>query len=806
MTSTVDSTVAGPGKPTSRWRGRAFGPASELPYRRRTRDVVVGVLAFTIVGLTIAHYGHSSKSELDLFEAINGLPNELDSAFRAIYGLSALWAVGLVLVAALVARRWRLARDLAIAGVVSWAAARVIGEIVAGSGGISASVKVVVRIGQSSPSFPVARLAVLVAVISAASPYLTRPVRRLGQLLVLLTVFAALYLGVGLPNAAVAGIALGWGVAAVVHFAFGSPGGRPTSNQVAGALADLGIDATDVALVDPQPRHGTVMMALETGGPLAVRVLGRDETDAQTFARLWRFTVYKDGGPRVHLTRLEDVEQEAYALLLAERAGVRVPPVVVAGSGGPNAALLVTRPLGGISLADATPDRANDATLDAVWHQVSLMHGAHVAHSRLNTGHLVLTADGPGIVDFEDATGSATEQQQAADVAELLVSTAAIVGTDRAVTAAKRGLGREALERALPLLQPAALSRDLHVHGRERRKELHKRIDDLRAAAASAAGSEAPPLQELHRVSTTNLLMAVGTLIAIGALLSQVGSPQELWDTVTSANIWWLVVALLISFATNIATAIALMGTVPIPLPLWRTSELQLSMSFSNLAVPAVGGMAAQIRFLQRQGCDLASAVASGGLLINAGNILAQVVLFGFALLLSPNTLHFGQIPTSSIFEVVLIAIALLAIAAAVIRYVPRIRRAVVPQLRSAATTMWEAARSPRRVACLLGGNAINAVMYALVLDACVAAFGGSINFWTLLAINIFVSTIASLVPIPGGNTAVSAVGLSGALTAAGVPTAISVAAVLTDQLVTSFIPAVPGWFATNDLLHHEYL
>ena len=47
-------------------------------------------------------------------------------------------------------------------------------------------------------------------------------------------------------------------------------------------------------------------------------------------------------------------------------------------------------------------------------------------------------------------------------------------------------------------------------------------------------------------------------------------------------------------------------------------------MSFSNLAVPAVGGMAAQIRFLQQQGGDLASAVASGAVLANAANIVAN--------------------------------------------------------------------------------------------------------------------------------------------------------------------------------------
>jgi undecaprenyl-diphosphatase len=134
------------------------------------------------------------------------------------------------------------------------------------------------------------------------------------------------------------------------------------------------------------------------------------------------------------------------------------------------------------------------------------------------------------------------------------------------------------------------------------------------------------------------------------------------------------------------------------------------------------------------------------------------------------------------------------------------LRNVVVPPTKAAATTLWEAIRSPRRVVLLLGGNAINAIMYAAVYAACIAAFGGSINFWTLLSLNIIVSTLASLVPIPGGNTAVSSVGMSGALTAVGVPTDIAVAAVLADQLVTSFIPAIPGWWATNNLLHDDYL
>jgi uncharacterized membrane protein YbhN (UPF0104 family) len=96
--------------------------------------------------------------------------------------------------------------------------------------------------------------------------------------------------------------------------------------------------------------------------------------------------------------------------------------------------------------------------------------------------------------------------------------------------------------------------------------------------------------------------------------------------------------------------------------------------------------------------------------------------------------------------------------------------------------------------------------MYALVMLLCIVAFGGDVSYWTVLALNIFIGTIASLVPIPGGGTAVSSVGMSGALTAVGVSTEVAVAAVLANQLVANFIPAVPGWFATKNLMNDGYL
>src|SRR5213076_1097905 len=117
------------------------------------------------------------------------------------------------------------------------------------------------------------------------------------QVLVLIMGIASLYLGATLPDGALAAVALGWTVAALVHLVFGSPGGRPTAAQVQATLVELGVDATDVHLVAKQPSTGTLMCAHDEHGDLMVRVLGRDEADAQLMSKFWRWLAYKDGGP-----------------------------------------------------------------------------------------------------------------------------------------------------------------------------------------------------------------------------------------------------------------------------------------------------------------------------------------------------------------------------------------------------------------------------------------------------------------------------------------------------------------------------
>jgi undecaprenyl-diphosphatase len=264
-------------------RGRRFSPvdvsgsASKVPRQRRATDWNRLVVSGIVVTLAALRVRHPTAFERQLFTLINTLPGGLRGLFTRVYQLANLWANGLILVPALFARRWRLARDMLLAALLALVVARILGATI--QEGLVRGLNVAVRLGKG-PTFPFLRLSVATAVVAAAAPYLTRPLRWLGRATLAVVAPAAMYLGLAYPNDVVAALALGWGVAAAIHLAFGSPAGRPTVPQVEASLEELGVPAEGVALESRQPQGATRLAADGPGGRLRIKVLGRDETES----------------------------------------------------------------------------------------------------------------------------------------------------------------------------------------------------------------------------------------------------------------------------------------------------------------------------------------------------------------------------------------------------------------------------------------------------------------------------------------------------------------------------------------------
>jgi uncharacterized membrane protein YbhN (UPF0104 family) len=446
-----------------------------------------------------------------------------------------------------------------------------------------------------------------------------------------------------------------------------------------------------------------------------------------------------------------------------------------------------------------------DELLQATWGQVAKLHTGRTTHGDLDAAHVVVTEQGPAVVGFARASTGGFEHRRARDVAELLASTSAIVGEVRAVATCANVLGLAVLVEAIPVIQPPILARQtrslLGTH-----RDLRQRLDDLRRAAAESAGVQPPALAQLQRFRLSSVLLAASSLVAVAALLNQIGTTDHAWDIAKEASWGWALGALVISLGTNLPYALALMGTLPLRLPLWPTTELQFAMSYSNLVIPVIGGTGFQIRFLQRQGADLPAAVAAGGLLSTAFTAISQLPLLALAIYLSPDSLDIGSVPVSGIVQTAVVGVSALGLVAAVALGVPRLRRTVLPPLKEAAATIWSALRSLRQLTLMVGGNLAVSLLYGFCLLCCLRALGGVLSFWTLLAVSIAVGTFAALIPVPGGGNAVGSVGMAGVLTALGVSTQVAVAAALAYQLTANYLPAGPGWFATQHLLKHDYL
>ena len=224
------------------------------------------------------------------------------------------------------------------------------------------------------------------------------------------------------------------------------------------------------------------------GRPLKVRVLGRDAQDTQRLARRWRLLAYRDPPRSAPIGRLEQVEHEAVATLMAAQAGVRVPKVVTVGLSPQHDALVVTDQPNIEPLELARPDQVSDAMLEDLVGAGRAASSAGIAHGRLNASNVLVVEEGTMLVDLSAATLGAPQVSLDLDMAELLVACSVLVGPERALQkAVDAGWGDE-VARVLPYLQRAALT----PHLRDLARSHEVGLKDLRVAAAAATGREVP--------------------------------------------------------------------------------------------------------------------------------------------------------------------------------------------------------------------------------------------------------------------------------------------------------------------------
>jgi len=766
--------------------------------------------AVLLVGLIVAIIAAGPSVELDVAADFTSVPNGLHWLTSTLWYLGSAGVIVVLALIALVSRRFTLARDTAAAGFGVW----LLGLALSAWLGPIAGRPVPSTGSQSSLEFPLIQLAAAIGVAVVVMPYLSRPARRLFGTLVLLAALAAVLRGTGLPLAVLASIAMGWGFAAAVHLVFGSPTGLPAPAEVEAAVDDLGYDLTGVVAVHPQVWGVARFTGVLDGERVDVSIYGRDAADAQFLSKAWRFAWYRDSGPTLAWSRLQQVEHEAFLTMAAAQAGAVAPDVIGAGidPDGHDAALLTRSPVGQ-PLVELDAATVTPAVLDALFASLARLRSAGIAHGSLSGDAILVGDDGTvAFRDFRSASVSADADRLDRDLAGAMVSAALVVGALPTVDAVGRVLGAEALTGALAHLQPAALDRA----NRSRLHDHKKLLGELRDTGAEEIGAELPTLVDIHRVSWGAFAMGVGAVVGVYLIVQQFSGIDDLGATLKSADWAWVLLAFVLAQLTNVAQALSVIGSVSTPLPFGPTLALELANAFTGLVAGTLGTTATIIRYFQRRGLAVSVAVSSG-VLVSIATMITQAILFVTAAFIARGDFTWGTSSSSSSSggtsaqhgTLLLIGLALGLAAIGAVTLVPRFRRQAIrklrPQVEAARTNLRELTSQPGKLVRLFGGAVVAQLLFAMVLGASLHAYGESLSLAELLVINTLASLLGGIAPVPGGMGVIEG-GLIAGMTAAGIPSTIAVAATLTSRLCTAYLPPIWGYPSLVWMRKKDYL
>ena len=795
---------------------RLFTSSGDQPRARRATDVILLTVSFVgivLVGLAAIPEPGISRAVTRLLGA---LPDALTGTWQLFADLPALWAL-VVLAAAFTRGRAKVGRDMILAILVSVILWLLLGRVVTGAW---PEMRALFGDVAPPPVFPSARLGIPTALLITASPHLVRPARRLGYTIIALGSIAPVALGASSTLGVVAALLSAAGAAAIVHLIVGSSAGRPSLDDVRFALADMNVDITDLGAADRQDAGFFAVAARGAdGSELIVKLYGRDAHDAALVSTVWRTIWLRQPGSPVGFGRLRQVEHEALMTLLASQAGIATDSVVTAGATAGDDALLVLRrtstPLVGrdrFHEIDVAPDpvvadAAARPRLRELWQLLATLHDNGLVHGQLDEEHLVIDDGRLGLVNFRGAAVAPTPAQLRSDDAQLFITSIGLVGQELALTGLAEHRSVEEIEGLLPYLQPTALT----VDQRRMLKVLDIDLDDLRSDVAGAAGVEAPPLVQMRRFTFGSVMRVALPALAIVMLLSAFAGfdLEEFANSLQDAAWWLVVIGFVIAQLPRVAQAVSTLGAAPVPLPLGPVYALQLAISYVNLAIPtAAARIAVNVRFFQRQGLPATTAVATGAL-DGVSGFIVQALLLGSLLLFSGLSLDVDVAgPTSAAVRIAWTLAVVLGIAVLVILVIPRLRRYVLGGVRRTvheALAVLRGLRSPRRLAMLFGGNLVAELLFALALGVFVQAFGYSLALHELLLINMAVSLLAGLLPVPGG-VGVTEGGLIFGLTSFGVPQEAAFAAVILYRFSTFYTPPIWGFFSLRWLERNRYL
>lgn len=556
-------------------------------------------------------------------------------------------------------------------------------------------------------------------------------------------------------------------------------------------------DSDEVAKAIGRTRAGRVYAVTTVEGhQLIVGALDGDQHAAGNLSKFWRTVRFRGVDARAELSVRHAAESTALASHAARTAGVRTARVLGMSQARDTMITVYQRPVASRALCDVPVEDIGDDLLDAIWAEVARAHAAGIAHRSLSAETILVGDDdatGQPVVwlttwELGEVASSALSRRL--DNVQILASTATLVGTERAVSAAFRAVGEDGVEHIAPLLQAIVLPRAT----RQAVKTHDKLLQSLRTLIVQRIPGANVEQQNIARFGWRTILTFGAALVA-GVVILTIFNGQEMVGALQDANLMWVVWAFLWSLLTFVGAALAMIGFSPVKLPWMRVGMAQVAAAYLAIAVPAgVGPAFLNLRLLTRRLVPAPLAVATVAL-VQVSAIAVTVVGLLVLTLATGAEGTLAALPSST----VLLGLGAVGGVIALLMLVPRVRRwamaKILPPLRQTWPRLVQVVGQPGRLALGLGGNLLQTIAFVGAFYSTLQAFGQDLPIVDVAIVFFLSNAVGAAVPTPGGVGAVELALIAG-LGTAGISPAIATPIVVIYRLITYWIRIPLGYAA----------
>lgn len=775
--------------------GRDIAVSGSLlqPLTRRTNDILRVVLAALLLAAVITSSLVTRRRWDALEKSISQIvgvlsPTQSDVVYL-VYGAAILALPFMILVGLIVGRQWKMLGAYAAAGLIAILALSITGKHLAAPRwhfDLSDRLRTVLSQFLDDPRW----IAMLAAVLTVSGPWLPARWRRWWWTLLLAFVPIHLVVSAIVPARSLLGLAVGWFVGALVVLVSGTPALEVPLDGAVRAMARRGFVVSALTVVRPAGPGPLVLSATSEGGDGAaeIEMYGPHQRSGGALRQLWRKLRLRgtETAP-LQASMQRAVEHRALMTIAIGDLGVANTSTIAVAALDRGWTLYAHKPIRGVPITECF----RSTPVARVWESLRKLQDHQISHGDLRSAEITVNDGAVLFGGFGSAEYGATENQLQSDIAQLMVTTAALYGAESAVGAAIDALGKDTVLTASRRLTKSAVPK----HIRNSVADAGAVISRSRAAVMRQTGTEKIQAETITRFTRSQLIQLVLLVALVYVAYPFISTVPTFFSELGKANYWWALLGLTVSALTYLGAAAALWACADGAVSFRNLSIMQVANTFAATTTPAgVGGLALSTRFLQKGGVSTMRATAAVALQQSVQVIvhIALLILFSTAAGAGTDLSHF--VPKATVLY--LIAGVALGIVGTFL-LVPRLRRwlatAARPKLEEVTSDLVELAREPKRLALILLGCAGTTLGAALALWASVQAFGGSATFVTVTVVTMVGGTLASAAPTPGGVGAVEAA-LIGGLAAFGVPTAVGVPSVLLYRVLTCWLPVFIGW------------